>query len=114
MEKSEKCQQEFVKEKDGSGQRKKTKVDEASRIVGGHPARRPMPWMVLIFSQEYDWKCGGSLVCTNQKNYFEKKKNPNEMFSDQQPVRGDGGSLFLYCWNVPERIRRGREPSEHD
>ena len=66
MEKSEKCQQEFVEEKDGSGQRTKTKVDEASRIVGGHPARIPMPWMVLIYSKEYDWRCGGTLVRTKQ------------------------------------------------
>ena len=64
MEKSEKCQPKFGEEKDGGGQKNKPKLDLTSRIVGGHPARMPMPWMVLIYSKEYDWRCGGLLGCT--------------------------------------------------
>ena len=71
MEKSEKCQQKFEEEKEGGGQKKKAKLDSTSRIVGGHPARMPMPWMVLIYSKEYDWRCGGTLVRTKQNEYRE-------------------------------------------
>ena len=64
MEKSEKCQAKSAEEKDGTKGKgkKKAKLDETSRIVGGHPVRYPMPWMVVIYSEEYDWRCGGSLV----------------------------------------------------
>ena len=72
MEKSEKCQPKLSEEEDG--QKNKTKLDESSRIVGGQPTTKPMPWMVLIHSEKYDFNCGGSLVCSNKNKYFIKPK----------------------------------------
>ena len=99
MEKSEKCQAKFVEEKDSSGQ----KMDETSRIVGGHPARKPMPWMVLIFSKKYDWKCGGSLVCINQNNYFVKKNTKCFQINNQFVVTA------AHCFCTSEMCQRGFE-----
>ena len=57
MEKSEECQPTFVvKEKKG----KKEKKCPNCRIVGGNPAKKPMPWMVLINIKGS--QCGGTLI----------------------------------------------------
>ena len=56
MEESEKCQKEFVTKKE------KTKKQQSfgTRIVGGHPAKKPMPWMALIYVKGS--QCGGTLI----------------------------------------------------
>ena len=60
MKKSDECQSTFVvkKKKQGGKKRKAPKSDD--RIVGGHVAENPMPWMVLISIKGS--QCGGTLI----------------------------------------------------
>ena len=62
MEESSKCQSTFSvkKEKKKKKKSKKDNEDRSSRIVGGHAAKQPMPWMVLISIKGS--QCGGTLI----------------------------------------------------
>ena len=62
MEKSAQCQPTFVEKKKGKKKEKKeTKLPgDGDRIVGGHAAKNPMPWMVLINIKGS--QCGGTLI----------------------------------------------------
>ena len=55
MEESQECQQKFVLKK-----KKKKSSEVGSRIIGGHPPKKPMPWMTLIYVKGI--KCGGTLI----------------------------------------------------
>ena len=55
MEGSQECQQKFVLKK-----KKKKSSEVGSRIIGGHPPKKPMPWMTLIYVKGI--KCGGTLI----------------------------------------------------
>ena len=56
MEESSKCQSTFSVKKE----KKKKSKRETDRIVGGHAAKQPMPWMVLISIKGS--QCGGTLI----------------------------------------------------
>ena len=56
MKKSEDCQSTFAMKK----KKKNKQKDKGDRIVGGHAAKNPMPWMVLIYIKGS--QCGGTLI----------------------------------------------------
>ena len=61
MEESSKCQSTFSVKKEKKKKKKSKKdPDDGSRIVGGHAAKEPMPWMVLISIKGS--QCGGTLI----------------------------------------------------
>ena len=64
MKQTDECMSTFVKKKkkDEKKNKKKNKKrkSDGDRIVGGHAAKNPMPWMVLINIKGS--QCGGTLI----------------------------------------------------
>ena len=59
MEPTDKCRSKFVVAEKKT-KKKKQKKSNGDRIVGGHKAKNPMPWMVLINIKGS--QCGGTLI----------------------------------------------------
>ena len=59
MEQTDECRSKFVNKEKKKKKNKKMK-DDGERIVGGHAAKNPMPWMVLINIKGS--QCGGTLI----------------------------------------------------